>query len=207
MIQILLVTALCLDAFAASFAYGINKTRIPVKSMIIISMVCTAVLALSMGIGSAAKQVIPEGISSKICFYILFVIGTLKCFESALKRYIPENQNRENKIKLKLFDINFVLTVYADNIKADIDNSKELSAKEAVYLALALSLDGFAAGFGCGLTDINYVEIIALSLISNILVLGLGYLIGKVVTKITDMDLSWLGGVILIVLAFLKLKA
>lgn len=206
MIQILLVTALCLDAFTASLAYAINKTRIPFLSMTVISLICTTVLAISLGIGSAAKQIIPVNITGIICFIILFGIGIIKCFECFLKRYILKNQKSAKRIKLKLFDVYFVLMVYADNIKADIDNSKVLSSKEAVYLALALSLDGFAAGFGYGLTDINYFQIILLSLISNIIAISVGYIFGKLLIKVTDMDFSWLGGVILIILAFTKLK-
>ena len=69
---------------------------------------------------------------------------------------------------MKIFDLNFVLTVYADAEKADADQSKTLSAGEALTLALALSVDGFAAGFGWGLTHINYIELILLSLVSNL---------------------------------------
>ena len=174
--------------------------------MIVISLICTAVLAISMGIGSAVKQIIPANITGIICFIILFIIGVLKSFESLLKRYISKSQKSENHIKLRLFDINFVLTVYADNIKADIDHSKVLSSKEAIYLALALSLDGCAAGLGCGLIDINYFQIVLLSLLSNILAVSLGFISGKFLTKITSMDFSWLSGIILIILAFIKLK-
>ena len=107
---------------------------------------------------------------------------------------------------MKLFDLNFVLTVYADSDKADIDRSKTLSAREALYLALALSIDGFAAGFGWGLASVNFIELIILSFASNLLAVALGYLLGKLLTKITKHDFSWIGGLILIVLAFTKLK-
>lgn len=204
MFQILLVTALCIDAFSASFVYGINKTKIPVNSMVIISAICTGVLALSISIGSLIKQIIPANITELICFIILFVLGMIKIFEYLLKEYINKNQKSEKRFKI--FDVNFVLTVYADNIKADMDNSKDLSSKESVYLALALSLDGFAAGLGSAMVDINYFQIIILSLISNILAVSIGYFLGKIVTKILDLDFSWLGGLILIILAFTKLK-
>ncbi|MHB1151443.1 MAG: manganese efflux pump [Eubacteriales bacterium] len=205
MIQILLVTALCLDTFAAGFSYTVNNTRIPLKSITIISFICTAVLTCSLSISSAVKQIIPVNITGIVCFTLLFTIGLMKCFESFIKSWISAGQYSKH-FKLKLFDINFVLMVYTDNIKADIDNSKLLSPKEAVYLAIALSLDGFAAGFGYGLTDINYLEIIVLSFVSNILAVMLGSVSGKFLRNYTDFDFSWLGGVILILLAFSKLN-
>lgn len=205
MFQLMLVTALCLDAFAASFAYGIHQTRIPVPSAAVISLVCTASLAVSTAIGAAAKQIIPVHITEIICFLILLAVGLMKMFDFWIKRLIAACQTNCSQFEMKLFDVNFVLSVYADNIKADADHTKELSSKEAVTLALALSLDGFAAGFGCGLTAIQYGQLILLSLVSNILAVSFGYLLGKFLTRITSLDFSWLGGVILILLAFTKL--
>lgn len=205
MFQILLVTALCIDAFSASFAYGIDKTKIPIVSAAIISIVSTGFFALSLSIGTLAKQIIPANIANLICFIILLFLGLIKSFECFLKSYIIKKQKYVNPIEMKLFDIRFVLTVYADNIKADADDSKILSSKEALYLAVALSLDGFAAGFGGAMVDINILQIILLSLISNILAISLGYVLGKFITENSKLDFSWLGGVLLIILAFMKL--
>ncbi|MDD4715519.1 MAG: sporulation membrane protein YtaF [Oscillospiraceae bacterium] len=206
MFQIMLVIALCLDAFAASFSYGVNKTKIPALSIAVISAVCTAALALSTGIGTAVQQFISGEITKIICFALLFSIGLIKSLEYFVKQHILTRQNRKRHYRIKLFDVNFVLSVYADNMKADADHSKMLSSKEAVYLALALSLDGFAAGFGCGLASIPYLDLIMLSLLSNLLAVSLGYRSGKLLTKVTSMDFSWIGGVILMILAFTKLK-
>jgi putative sporulation protein YtaF len=200
-----LMLALCLDTFTSSLAYGVNETKIPVGSMCLIGLICSVALVVSTGIAAAAKQWIPAGATELICFLIFFSLGVIKSFESFLKKYISKRQDNAGQIKVKLFDLNFVLTVYADNSKADIDHSKVLSAKEAVYLALALSLDGFAAGFGFGLTEINYVELIGLSFGSNLLAVFLGSTTGKCLAKLTSFDFSWLGGVILILLAFTKL--
>lgn len=206
MFQILLVTALCLDAFTASLAYGVGKTKIPPMSALVISLVCTAILAASAGLGAAAQNIIPAGVSGVVSFVLLLIIGLVKSLEYFLKRMISRRGNNEKRIKMKLFDLNFVLTVYADTDRADLDQSKTLSVREALYLALALSIDGFAAGFGWGLTRINYIELILLSLASNLMAVALGYLLGKLLTKITKHDFSWIGGLILIVLAFTKLQ-
>lgn len=44
----LLVTALSIDAFAASFAYGSKKIKIPASSIIVINLICSAILALAL---------------------------------------------------------------------------------------------------------------------------------------------------------------
>ena len=206
MFQILLVTALCLDAFTASLACGVSRTKIPPLSALVISLICTGALALSAGLGAAATAVIPPTVTGVVSFVLLLLIGAVKSLEYFLKRLISRKEDKRNQISVKLFDLNFVLTVYADADKADIDRSKTLSAREAVTLALALSIDGFAAGFGWGLTRINYIELILLSLLSNLVAVALGYFLGKLLTRLTKLDFSWVGGLILIVLAFTKLK-
>ena len=205
MLQILLVTALCLDAFTASLAFGISKTQLKWPAVAVISFISTSVLAVSTGLSTLVRGFISPELSSGVSFALLLIIGLVKSFEFLLKRWISKNDDRQNQLKMKLFDLNVVLTVYADTDKADLDHSKTISMKEAVYLALALSLDGFAAGFGWGLMPINYLSLAALSLVSNILALSLGYVLGKWLIHNTKLDLSWLGGLLLIALAFTKL--
>ncbi|MBP1737460.1 MAG: sporulation rane protein YtaF [Oscillospiraceae bacterium] len=201
-----LIIALCLDTFTTSFAYGVSQTKIPIASMAIIGVICTAALTVSTVVASGVSQLIPVSVTQVICVLILFALGLVKSFESVLKRYIAKSRNRSGQLRLTLFDVHFVLTVYADNSKADIDQSKVLSPAEAVYLALALSLDGFAAGFGFGLTEVNYVWLVLLSFMSNVLAVFLGCAAGKLITKMTKFDFSWLGGVILMLLAVSKLR-
>jgi putative sporulation protein YtaF len=205
MFVVLLVTALSLDAFAASLAYAAGRVKIPMRSMLVISLVCTAVLAASVGLGCVIRPFVAPGAARLIGFGLLLGIGVAKSFESFLKRAVAQSRNRENHFRLRLFDIHFVLTVYADNIRADADESKVLSAKEALYLAYALSIDGLAAGFGCGLYDIQYGRLVVLSFALSLLAVRLGAGFGGLLAKASGQDFSWLGGAILILLAFSKL--
>ena len=70
----ILVAALSIDALAASFAYGTNRIKIPAKSIGVISLVCTAVLAISMLIGNIIGSYIPKSVTSDLCFGILLRI-------------------------------------------------------------------------------------------------------------------------------------
>ncbi|MGL5085299.1 MAG: manganese efflux pump, partial [Clostridium sp.] len=84
------------------------------------------------------------------------------------------------------------------------DNSKTLSAKEAFYLSLALSLDSLAVGFGSSLISINIIEVIIISLIAGIIAISIGGFIGRKFVEKLDLDLSWLSGAMLIVLACIR---
>lgn len=203
---ILLVLTLSMDAFVASIAYGTSDIKIPLKSIVIIDIVCAAFLALSMFLGSLLKKVLPSDLTIMISFILLMVLGIYYLFESIIKRYLEKKTHSKKQVKLKLFNIWLIIDIYIDETKADLDNSKTLNLKEALYLAIALSLDSIAIGFGSGIGNINYIVVIILSLIWDVVAIWGGLLLGRKFVERTNMDLSWLSGVMLIILALLKLN-
>lgn len=202
---ILLVFTLSLDAFVASISYGTNKIKIPFLSLIIINIVCAIFLASSVFLGSQVKRLIPGNIAIIVSFSILFLLGVYYLFESMVKSYLEKNFNLKKTLKIKLFDMQFIVSVYTDGVRADFDHSKTLDKKEALYLGAALSLDSLAVGFGSSLANINYLNVIGFSFILGIFSMIGGLFIGKKINQMTNVNLSWLSGLILIVLAILKL--
>jgi putative Mn2+ efflux pump MntP len=77
---------------------------------------------------------------------------------------------------------------------------------EALSLAIALSFDGFAVGLGAALVEINVWYIIILSFIIGILAIVLGSSFGNLISKKISMNISWLSGILLLVIAFLKIR-
>ena len=201
---LLLVAALSIDAFLASFAYGSNKIQIPFTSVAILSGICSAILALSLAAGSWISQFLSLKATNGLCFAILLGLGFTKLFDCSVKAWIRNHQDMKKSIRFHLFSVSCILQVYVNPIQADRDDSRILSPAEAASLAIALSLDGLGAGFGAGLTDIPYLTTILLSLATTILAVVSGSLSGNKTAEKIQKDLSWLGGIFLIVLAFLK---
>ena len=202
--SILLVGALSIDAFVASFAYATSKIKIPFKSALIINVVSTTILGIALFTGSFVSKFIPSVFTTSICFAMLLMLGLTKLFDSTLKALIGPKGSLTRNYEFKVSDFRFFLNVYIDNTAADVDHSLTLSPKES--LALALSLDGLAAGFGAGLVAANFIQIIIFSLIINIIAILGGCFVGNKIAEKTELNLSWLSGVTLILLAFLKLK-
>jgi len=202
---LLLVTSLSIDAFASSFAYGTSKIKIPLKSILIINVVGSVILGISLFFGSVFRPFIDENIASTISFGILFILGVMKIFDSTIKALIRKYNRLEKEVKFSIFNMQFILNIYANPEKADIDKSRTVSPKEAMYLAIALALDSFAVGFGAGLTDANAVQIVGFSLVTDMIAIILGCYIGNKVAEKLSINLSWLSGVILIFLAFSNL--
>jgi len=200
-----LAFSVSLDAFAASFAYGCKKIRILPVSALIITVICTAALGLSFAFGSVLLQHIPEWVAVGLSFTILLIIGAVKLLDSITKSIIRKHSDINKEIKLSLFNFKLILRLYADPEVADVDASKSISSKEATVLAVSLSLDGFAVGFGAALLGFNVWAVVLFSLLANGLALWFGCMLGNKAARSLRFNISWLAGVILIGLAFLQL--
>ena len=201
---LLLVTALSADTFAACLAYGSGNIKIKFSSALVICAVCTGVLSLSMLLGGWAADFLPVGIAKRISFIILLAIGLTKLFDSSIKAFIRKKQGLFKKISFTALHMNFILQVYADPENADRDASSTLSPSEALAPALALSFDSLGAGIGA--VGISVALSAVLSLAVEMAAVFAGFYIGKYLFEKSSFDSSWCGGVLLLILALLKLR-
>lgn len=194
-----------LDAMAASFAYGCKKIKIPFISLLIITLTCAATIGIAFLFGSALMGSIPHWLAVGLSFTILFVIGLSKLFDSITKSIIRKYTKFHKEIKLSLINFKLVLHLYADPEAADVDVSQSISPREAAVLAISLSLDGFAVGLGAALAGVNGWALVGFTLVIGFVALFAGCKLGNRLADTLRFNLSWLAGVLLIVLAFLQL--
>ena len=83
--------------------------------------------------------------------------------------------------------------------------SECISKKEAAILAVSLSLDGFAVGFGAALLGFNGFAVVMFSFLANGLALRLGSSLGNKAARSLPFNISWSTGVLLIGLAVTQL--
>ena len=201
----MLVLALGIDAFVCSFSYGASKIKIPFKSVLVINIVCVSLLAIGLFLGVIINSFLSADIAGWIAFIILFGLGISKIFDSTIKRVIRKYNGIDKDFKFSLFNLSFIFKIYADPEEADVDQSKELTPKEAMPLAVAIGLDGLSVGIGIGIAMINPFLILGLSRISDTIAIMLGAYLGNKLAQKTNWDLSWLSGVILILIAILEI--
>lgn len=202
--SLVLVTALSIDAFVACFAYGTNKIKIPFLSAAIMDGISAIILLIFLLLGKVISPLLPENLIRIFCFAILFGLGIVKLFDSSLKALIRKSGQNAPEFHFSLMQFSFILTVYADPDKADMDQSHTLSPREAVSLGVALSLDSAAVGFGAGVLPLHVPLTILLSLVVGACAILLGCLLGNKIAEKLSLNLSWLSGILLIVLAFMK---
>lgn len=174
----LLVTALSVDAFAASFAYGVSRTRIPFSSLCILASISSLILAFSLLTGNLLTGFLTSNQTRYISFIVLFLLGLTKLFDHSCCTQAG---------------------------KADKDKDKLLSPTEAVSLGLALSIDSAAAGIGAALLPSHIPAAIVASFFMGIFAILGGSFLGKAISSYIQKNLCWISGVLLILLAFMKL--
>ena len=205
LMEILVFTfALSIDSFGASFAYGASKIKIPLTSVFTISGICSGILFVSLLAGQGFLSLIPLSVSNNISFFLLFSIGLIKFFDSHIRHLINEGGLKKRKIHFQFCSISFIVTIYGDPEKANIDKGQDLSPKEAISLALALSLDSGIAGLSAGTPALHPFLTLFCSLLFGILAVMLGSSLGNRLTEKSNLDFTWLGGVLLICLAFFE---
>ena len=170
-----LALSLSLDTFVAGLSYGSSKIRLPLICAVTVSLVCSGVLCLSMFAGSLVRP------------------------------FLCRHDDFSRNFMFRARHFQFFLSVYADPCKADADASKSLSVPESVCLALAMSLDGAAAGFGAALGNLNPVAVLFFSLLFGFTAIQGGFLLGNRLAQKTHFTVDWLSGALLILLAFLRL--
>ena len=206
---IILALSCSLDAFAASFAYGSNNIKIPWRSGHIINFVCVFVLGLALTVGAVMRRWIPEGLTIRLAFGILFIVGFAKLLDGITKSIIMRHskhsgESLEKEVRFSFLNFRFILKLYADPALADVNTDKVISPREAAALAVSLSLDGLAVGFGAALGSVSVPAVIIAAFGVNMLAIFAGCRLGKALARRLPFNISWLSGVILIVLAFLN---
>ena len=177
---VVLALACSVDAFAAGVAYGGKRIRIPLLSGLTVTLICTAFLGVSLWLGVWIQPFLPPWLTVTLCFGILFILGLIKLWDG-LKHKTPAPEG------------------------ADKNGDMVISPFEAAILAVGLSLDGLAVGFGAGVGRVNVpAAVIASAVIGTAAIMGGGRL-GRKLARALPFNLSWASGVILIGLAVLKL--
>lgn len=187
-----------------SIAYGVEGIRIPWKSILIIAFCGTFFLSISMLLAGLIAQIISPSLGKWLSFTILFLLGFTNVFQHQVKSYV--NKHKEQPLIIKFKGISFVIDIFLNEKEADVDHSKEICMKEALYLGVALSIDSLASGlaYGIGVTDISIV--LMLSFGFGIIMILAGSMLGSRIMRHIHQDVSWISGCMLILLAFLRLR-
>ena len=191
---LLLAAAVSIDGFAAAIGIGSAGIKLPLRSSVIISFTGTFFLGVSVFLAETAGTAVPGTVCETISFLLLIALGIFNLFRNVLKNIVSKAGNKRENPAMLLFD----------GTAADKDDSKSISAKEALALAVALSADSAVTGVSAGLGKINLPLLCITTFAAGLASIMIGWKLGSIAAKALDINLGWLCGAVLILLAFLK---
>jgi len=176
---LLLAVVISIDTLASGFAYGTSNTKVPIRHIIVIDLICSLLLGISLFFGLYISGCIDYKATKIVSIVILKAMGGYK-----------------------------LVTYFIRKTKEVPNTPRRIGWAETIVLGLVLAVDGMAVGFGASIHSTSLVfclSAIAFSLITDFVFFMLGHRTGRKITKKTRLDLSWLSGAVLILLGAIKL--
>jgi putative sporulation protein YtaF len=221
---VILAFAVSLDGFGVGMMYGLRGIRIPLMSLSIICLCSGLVIFSSMGIGKVFLQWFHPETAKNIGAFILIGIGLWTLYQffqqkgsedlkAPLQHAISDAEETDEESALRREVMTFelkrfglVIQILRTPVMADQDRSGTISASEATFLGIALSLDAFGAGIGAAL--IGFTPWLTSSVIAAAsgIFLYAGLRVGLRFTGMTWIrKLSVLPGCVLVLIGIMKL--
>lgn len=212
---ILLSFAVSLDGLIAGLSYGMRNLRIPLFSVIIISLSSAFAVAAAMYLGWTLTQHFTEGISRLLGGVILISVGCWVALQGVRKEgssaqleevkvYHGEKRTEINSAPVNFFK--FLSMVMTNPREGDLDNSGSIDFKEAFFIGLALASDAFGAGVGVALSGFNIMLTTMMVGISKFYLINLGIYWGFFCKKKAQLiPTHFLAGGILILLGIFNI--
>ncbi len=205
--EFLVALATSIDAFVIGISYGIRKIGMRKCIIVQISLISTLVIGVSMLMGHGALYFMSGALAKLISSGIIFLLGASFFVQALIKyKYPSDRENRRFIGRVNVKFLGIIIEILRQPEKADFDRSKSINAKEALFLGMAISLDGGAVGFASSISGISIPVTLSLCFILNLICIAAGRKLGNLYSRHNIRQrVQFLPGIILMVFGILKL--
>ena len=192
------------DSLGIGITYGIRNTKISgiAKVILFISSVC--ITSISLLIGNTITSIFSNSFIAFIASIFLICMGIFVIYQALKNNNETINKFNKKDTKIYNFFIDFLgitIQIIRNPISSDLDGSRKIDWKEAMYLGLALSIDSMCIGICSSI--IGYSSFIFPVLVASfqLIFLCIGSFLGqKILSASSIPDNIWnvLSGVLLI---------
>lgn len=208
---LILAISSSIDSFGIGITYGIKNTQITSIAKLVLFLISLCVSTFSISIGKFICSLLPPFFCNIIGFLILILMGLFIIFQSFKKA--EKTTSIDNNIQKRIYSLfiksfGITIQIIKNPISSDLDNSKKIEGKEALYLGFALSLDSLCIGIGNAMLGMSSFIFPILVASFQLIFLSLGLIFGnklKEVTNIPDNIWSIIAGILLIFIGISKL--
>lgn len=202
---LIFMLAVSIDSLSAGFAYGTQRVHIKPAALLLLILIPSVCITLMTKAGSLLFSLIPTALFSTLSFLILLILGCAKLMESLIRHLSGKYSDTVGNWACRIKQLNIIFTIYFSPEDANKQDTQVLSAREAFFLSLALSLDSILASMAFSFQVSSIPLFFLLAAFFHFLLFTAGFLLGMLVSRKFSIDLSWLSGLFLLLLAVLTL--
>ena len=187
---LLLITLLCADALVFGFSYGLDRVRIPLPCLILISVVSGMMLSVSFLFGDRLLSLLPSFFRAYLPFFILLLLSLYKIYDSLADLHPPAGRFTSESLS---HSIN----------RREIQS---LSFGESLLLAITLSVDNISVGLSMGTCRLPIWLLLSYSVFIHAAAILGGWTLGHFFSRRCSHNLSLLSAILLLLLSFAQLR-
>lgn len=209
---IMLALCVSIDSLGTGITYGLKNTKISNLAKVTLFFISFVITSLSLLIGNTISSLLSSFLCNLIGALILCSMGLWITFQ-ALKKDNPEkdlpkhNVQHTNVYEFFLKSLGITIKIIRDPKYSDLDNSNNIDTREALFLAIALSLDSIGVSIGGSILGISSILFPFLVSLFQLAFLSIGSLLGnrlKNSHNIPDNVWSVIAGTLLIFIGISK---
>ncbi len=199
---LILALSVSIDSFGIGITYGIRNTKICRPSKIILFVISILITTLSVQIGGVLNEIFSKEFTKWIgaCFLVLMGLWIIYQALSPKKEEVlqlPSPTVYEFMIRF----LGITVQIIRNPMFSDLDHSKKIDWKEAIYLGFCLSIDSVCIGICSSMIGCPSYLFPILVATFQLLFLSLGRILGeklRFVSHLPENIWSNLSGVLLI---------
>lgn len=204
---IFLAISVSIDALGIGITYGIKNTKIYALSIAILFGISLLITSISVFIGNIISTILPSNFANYIGICILIVLGLWIMYQST-KKETTTNKSIKRNYNFFIKSLGITIKIIRDPITSDLDLSRGIDFKEAIYLGFALSLDSIGIGICSSIAGFNSFILPLFIASFQLLFLSFGILIGTKINSYIRLPKNvWsvISGILLIMIGISKL--
>lgn len=202
---LVLAISVSIDSLGIGITYGLRNTIITRFAKIILFIISVLITAFSVCIGNTISNIFPKIVTTFIGSIFLAFMGLFVIYQSLKnKDEIKKDSKVKNEQKVYKFFIDFLgitIQIIRNPISSDLDGSKNIDWKEALYLGIALSIDSVCIGICSSVIGYGSLLFPILVAIFQLSFLSAGRFLGEKISSVSSIPENiWnvLSGVLLI---------
>lgn len=195
---ILILLAVSLDVFSFGLSLGFNNVYLSIIKGLFFTLISAFIFAFPLALSKLISQIIPEKICYLINGIVLLLLGLYYLISFIVKIKIKNSKNAQkgtNKTNLKNEH---------ENINP-LAKTPFLGLKYLAFCAIPVNLDAFFTALLSGFSMGNFFIVLLFYLIFTFIAVYIGNKLSFYLSKKANLDLSWISGILFIILGMLKL--